>query len=534
MDKSSAAVSIYGDLLDINEHSCSSRLMVDDSEEQEEPGFSNSKMPVFHSGELNSNFVGYDRAELRQSSQHNSSVSSSSAVLFPMDNDEPFNSNESCGTAAGSYEDEVTPMRAKGKKNNRNTTGSGKKTKISTNQDSNEKGKTSSKIPPVSNVGASKAHNLFASPSSVVRGSSSHPSNISPAGTDASGGHCNCKKSKCLKLYCECFAALRYCNGCNCLECHNNVAHEKERQRAVVVTKERNSQAFQSKVNETHGHTSGCNCKKTQCLKKYCECFEGSVFCGDNCKCLNCENHAGSAKLEDVKRQSLEKKEKCSTNSMLLTTSPHVVMTVNNVSLPKSSLQGSVSQVIHSKAHASLNKLVVQKQPNLNAHENAALATPVGNALYNHTPRKKRNRRHLNDGSDQSMETSDETSRKTARGCNKELLSHALENVSPSDSRSSEQSPSDKHLDMMDISSDSSPELSLLNSNEKNSSGSAFTPHEHAIIEPRYPFFGLHNHRTTKLTALRCLEFLDNKDLYSMSVVNKLWCQAALDDALWE
>jgi hypothetical protein len=32
---------------------------------------------------------------------------------------------------------------------------------------------------------------------------------------------CNCKKSKCLKLYCECFAAELFCEGCNCLDCSN-------------------------------------------------------------------------------------------------------------------------------------------------------------------------------------------------------------------------------------------------------------------------------------------------------------------------
>ena len=32
---------------------------------------------------------------------------------------------------------------------------------------------------------------------------------------------CNCKKSRCLKLYCECFAADSYCHGCHCQSCMN-------------------------------------------------------------------------------------------------------------------------------------------------------------------------------------------------------------------------------------------------------------------------------------------------------------------------
>ena len=51
---------------------------------------------------------------------------------------------------------------------------------------------------------------------------------------------CNCKKSKCLKLYCECFARGRYCDGCNCTNCFNNSTHESVRREAVEQTLERN------------------------------------------------------------------------------------------------------------------------------------------------------------------------------------------------------------------------------------------------------------------------------------------------------
>lgn len=62
---------------------------------------------------------------------------------------------------------------------------------------------------------------------------------------------CNCKKSRCLKLYCECFAALRYCDSCNCLECNNSAQHAQIRDGAVQLTKERNVAAFQIKVSST-------------------------------------------------------------------------------------------------------------------------------------------------------------------------------------------------------------------------------------------------------------------------------------------
>lgn len=41
---------------------------------------------------------------------------------------------------------------------------------------------------------------------------------------------CNCRNSKCLKRYCDCFAAGIYCNAeCKCEECHNKSEYEEER-----------------------------------------------------------------------------------------------------------------------------------------------------------------------------------------------------------------------------------------------------------------------------------------------------------------
>ena len=33
-----------------------------------------------------------------------------------------------------------------------------------------------------------------------------------------------------------------------------------------------------------------CKCKKTKCVKKYCECFNAGVKCGIECNCTNCQN----------------------------------------------------------------------------------------------------------------------------------------------------------------------------------------------------------------------------------------------------
>lgn len=70
--------------------------------------------------------------------------------------------------------------------------------------------------------------------------------------------------------------------------------------RSKFVASEEQQQGKESKKDDTElqqqqqqiaTHKNGCKCRKSECLKKYCECFNANIKCGQNCRCIGCKNY---------------------------------------------------------------------------------------------------------------------------------------------------------------------------------------------------------------------------------------------------
>ncbi|GAB4837604.1 hypothetical protein Ancab_002452 [Ancistrocladus abbreviatus] len=92
--------------------------------------------------------------------------------------------------------------------------------------------------------------------------------------------HCNCKKSKCLKLYCDCFAAGFYrAESCACKECFNRPDYEDTVLEVRQQIESKNPKAFAPKVAQSVANSLANSV--------------ANVGCSDGCRCEDCRNVFG-------------------------------------------------------------------------------------------------------------------------------------------------------------------------------------------------------------------------------------------------
>ena len=136
---------------------------------------------------------------------------------------------------------------------------------------------------------------------------------------------CTCKNSSCLKFYCECFSNGTYCQNCSCINCKNTYEFESLRQEKYKNIIERNPKAIHQINSIKKSFT--CNCKNSNCSKKYCDCFQSGKRCTSKCKCINCLNkiiytkndNNNNRRRRKMKRIRGVKNNKSNNNSIYLT-----------------------------------------------------------------------------------------------------------------------------------------------------------------------------------------------------------------------
>ena len=68
-----------------------------------------------------------------------------------------------------------------------------------------------------------------------------------------------------------------------------------KRSEAVLrLVKKKGEAAFRNasiKTKQEVAVAEGCRCRKSHCVKKYCECYAAGLVCRDNCQCEECSNN---------------------------------------------------------------------------------------------------------------------------------------------------------------------------------------------------------------------------------------------------
>ena len=107
---------------------------------------------------------------------------------------------------------------------------------------------------------------------------------------------CTCSKTGCKKKYCACFSLGRFCEDCECKDCENkgptedNNNNPNNNQLLKQESLEKNLNYSKTDVSNSKNQRVICNCTKSNCMKKYCECYKQGLNCNSLCRCIECKN----------------------------------------------------------------------------------------------------------------------------------------------------------------------------------------------------------------------------------------------------
>lgn len=107
---------------------------------------------------------------------------------------------------------------------------------------------------------------------------------------------CTCSKTGCRKKYCACFSRGKLCDGCECKNCQNCIQYQNNQ--SPIIQKQNNENDSDNKefgnnedIISPNNKRVICNCTKSNCMKKYCECFKQGFICNSLFHCLVCKKN---------------------------------------------------------------------------------------------------------------------------------------------------------------------------------------------------------------------------------------------------
>ena len=153
-------------------------------------------------------------------------------------------------------------------------------------------------------------------------------------------------KCSCSKTQCNRKYCECYNSGNYCIDC--NCKNCKNQPPLNTYSNKRPSEL----VSKMKKSKEICTCTKSGCNKNYCECFKSGNKCSSLCRCIDCENTEDNIKLKNKNNSNYEC---CKANSIYIIKNKLVIENINNLNTDEENILYSLEKFGNKKDKA-INK----------------------------------------------------------------------------------------------------------------------------------------------------------------------------------